>query len=802
MRPPRLALLALALAAASPCLGQAPRPPAKYVPAEDLAAFVQLDGLDAHRAAWGRTAAHGILHDTTTGAMLRSLLAQLFDAVDSQARRSPVNGDEFAAVLEHVADRGMALGVYGPLGDGPPVLVAVFPGAAGGKVKDPAERIVRSLTADAPTQVLTRQDGRRLTVVRGGGDGQGWAFWSEGDDLVIAAGRSEFGADPVIAALEGKAKSAADDPLLAELARAEGGFEPVLVGWFDGSALPKTPPALGLDGLKRVDYRVGFQAEALVSVTRVVAPSPRKGVLAMLDGPAITAQGFPPLPAGLTDYTVASIDLAKAYDTFAAIARDSDPNGDATVKGVEGAFQQLTGVELRGGLLAALGPKWAFYTRPEPIRSSLTPFGAAADYVFHLPPVVLQAELKDPGTFAATLDKLVQAGNTHMAALGGSEGDTLRFEPLKPPARGYRLVVPPRIAPLPTSLKPGLAIRGNTLAFTTNLAALADGPALAPPADLPAGAVFYSVQDPRDLMPDLVANLPFLVHLAGRLGPGGPFGPPDPERNPIARVAIDPDLVPDPAAIRARLFPGVTSLAVDDQGLTFRTRDAFPSLSPASAGPVAAALILPAVQSARQAARRAQSTNNLKQIMLALHNYHSVNGQFPPAAICDKDGKPLLSWRVAILPYIEQQALYNEFHLDEAWDSPHNKPLSETLVQVYAPLQGDAVGTNMTYYQGLVGNGAFFEECEAAKIQDITDGTSNTIAVIEAARPVPWAKPEDVPFDPDKDPPRLGGLGFAGGYNAAFADGSVHFLKETIDPETLKALFTRAGGEVISADSF
>src|SRR5438477_2970944 len=95
------------------------------------------------------------------------------------------------------------------------------------------------------------------------------------------------------------------------------------------------------------------------------------------------------------------------------------------------------------------------------------------------------------------------------------------------------------------------------------------------------------------------------------------------------------------------------------------------------------ALLLPAVQSAREAARRAQCVHNLKQIGLAMHNYRSANDAFPMPAITDKNGKPLLSWRVAILPFIEQGELYNKFHTDEPWDSPHNKALLKEMPPTY-----------------------------------------------------------------------------------------------------------------------
>ena len=92
------------------------------------------------------------------------------------------------------------------------------------------------------------------------------------------------------------------------------------------------------------------------------------------------------------------------------------------------------------------------------------------------------------------------------------------------------------------------------------------------------------------------------------------------------------------------------------------------------------ALLLPAVQAAREAARRSQCVNNLKQIGLAMHNYHAQQNKFPGAAITNKQGKPLLSWRVAILPLLDQQGLYEKFKLDEPWDSPHNRALLTSIL--------------------------------------------------------------------------------------------------------------------------
>jgi hypothetical protein len=196
---------------------------------------------------------------------------------------------------------------------------------------------------------------------------------------------------------------------------------------------------------------------------------------------------------------------------------------------------------------------------------------------------------------------------------------------------------------------------------------------------------------------------------------------------------------------------------------------------------------------------RQASKQNLKVIGLAMHNFRDTYNKFPFAAMYaknDKDRKkPLLSWRVAILPFIEEDKLWKEFKLDEPWDSDHNKKLLPRMPKIYGP--SDAKSDGSTFYQVFVGKGAAFDD-EMKKINkaDFTDGTSNTLLVLEAAKAVPWTKPEDLVYDPDKDLPKLGGL-FDDGFHALYADGYVQFIKKEIKPETLRALITRAGGEAV-----
>jgi prepilin-type processing-associated H-X9-DG protein len=208
-------------------------------------------------------------------------------------------------------------------------------------------------------------------------------------------------------------------------------------------------------------------------------------------------------------------------------------------------------------------------------------------------------------------------------------------------------------------------------------------------------------------------------------------------------------------------------------------------------------LLLPAVQSAREAARRTASMNNIRQIGLAIVSHESTDGRYPARAIFDKQGKPLVSWRVQMLPYLGQETLYKQFHLDEPWDSDHNKQLIPLMPHVFQnPSSPPRPG--MTPYLGVSGEGLFFDGDKRRTPATITDGLSNTIMVVEVNddQAVTWTKPDDWQYD--KDHP-LAGLGSAhpSGFNALFCDGSVRILSKGIDPTVFRALLTIAGGEVI-----
>ncbi len=219
-----------------------------------------------------------------------------------------------------------------------------------------------------------------------------------------------------------------------------------------------------------------------------------------------------------------------------------------------------------------------------------------------------------------------------------------------------------------------------------------------------------------------------------------------------------------------------------------------------------AALFLPARSACREAARRATCINNLKLIGLALHNYRDQNGCFPPPYVADAEGKPLYSWRVLLLPYLEENPLYEQWHLDEPWDSPHNRPLAEHAIGVFRCPLAEFENQPLSSYLAVVGPGMAWEHGECLTFKDFTDAANATIMVVEVRdSQVHWAAPVDLDratmslmINAESRPsigshhPTLA--------NVLFVDGSAMALPNDLPEDDLAALLTRGGGESIARD--
>ena len=215
------------------------------------------------------------------------------------------------------------------------------------------------------------------------------------------------------------------------------------------------------------------------------------------------------------------------------------------------------------------------------------------------------------------------------------------------------------------------------------------------------------------------------------------------------------------------------------------------------------ALLLPARRTGREASRRTQCRNNLKQIGLALHNYESKYGAFPPAYTVDADGKPLHSWRTLILPFLDQAALYGTIDLSKPWDDPANLAANQTTVPAYACPSAPTQAYTQTVYLAVVTPSSAFCPNQPRKISEIKDGTDQTLLVIEAPskQAVPWMSPLDA-----NEATILGSFHreneahdhhHTGGEHALLADGTVRFLSQNLDPKTTLALISAASHDTV-----
>jgi hypothetical protein len=211
----------------------------------------------------------------------------------------------------------------------------------------------------------------------------------------------------------------------------------------------------------------------------------------------------------------------------------------------------------------------------------------------------------------------------------------------------------------------------------------------------------------------------------------------------------------------------------------------------------------PIIYSSWEAPQRIQTGNQLHQLAIGLLSYaDDHNGTLPAHAVFGCDGQPLLSWRVLILPYIEEEALFCEFRLDEPWDSPHNMRLLPRMPKLYAPVPGKRLPReHATHFQVFIGTGAAFEGRDGVLLPGgFPDGTSNTILIVEAADAVPWTKPADMVYSPDSPLPALGSVS-PKFFVVAMADGSVRTIySEKLNEATLRGAITRNGGEILGDD--
>ncbi len=497
--------------------------------------------------------------------------------------------------------------------------------------------------------------------------------------------------DEIVDVIEGRRPSALDHPLRIESFKGQEGFEPLAGGFLDAlvlAPLSSEMTQLGLGGLRRVELKWGFDQDAMLYTLRVVAPAPRTGALALLDQPSFGIGSLPRIPAKVNGLTVISINLAKSYDLVDSLIKLSGPNGATGLKNP--VIMEQQGLDLRRDLLANLDSKLLFYTQADTPGESNNAAGLAASRAAGS---TFSVEVRDHDKVSRAIDPLLRSFGPFMRQrfrFGGRDRQWLIAASLSfhrtagPPHPAYAIEWPPNslVPPYSTLLRPTVIVGEKELVIAASedaaQHALAGDQPWQPPEAfvpcvrrLPAQMIYMRLADPRPAAPVLVAGLPVLIRQVN-----AEIELRERRAGKIAKdvyMRLDPDVIPKVEEINARLFPSSTTVTVDSEGAILSHREAIPAISSPAAVAAVIASSVPAIRAAMDAARRAQCVNNLKQIALAMHNYIAVNTKFPRAAGWSENGKPLLSWRVAILPYLGYEALYNKFNLDEPWDSVHNR---------------------------------------------------------------------------------------------------------------------------------
>jgi hypothetical protein len=541
--------------------------------------------------------------------------------------------------------------------------------------------------------------------------------------------------------------------------------------------------SLGLRQITTIGSVTGLDETGMVGKTLVTIDGPPRGLLTLLDSEGIAASDLAHIPTDALIASSVSFEAGKVFDTVLATAAEIDPRAGAEINREMDQFRERTGVDLRVAL-SGLGNNWSVH---------------AAQADGGLLGAVATVEVWDRAKVAAAEKALLaQAGREFQFTISQFAGQSIVHvapgRSAMPFAPAWCLTEKQLIVGLyPQSIK-------SVLARQAGEKSLADVPEVA--AHL-AGAkppLAVSYYDTRPLFESMYGSLQMFAPMMLREFQREGFGP------DAAPPLFDAAMLPTPRSISRHLRPSVSVVRRTAGGLEIETRQTLPVTNIGATGPVAVALLLPAVQAARTAATQSQSSNNLKHQMIALHNFHDTFTRFPAAYSVDDEGKPLLSWRVHILPYIEQKPLYDEFHLDEPWDSEHNKKLIAKMPKTYQ-MPGSKVGPGMTTYLGVGGTrGVLIKPTgrgmssftDGTGMAAILDGTSNTVAIVEGAdeAAVIWTKPEE--WVPDaKDPAKDLSKRRPAGYQVSMCDGSVQVLPKTMSVQNLLWMFDRADGNPV-----
>ncbi len=805
------------------------RPVESFLPANSVL-YIGWDGTMHHKEAWEKTVAYEALEKS---GLLGTLTKIAFSYVPPEHK---ADAGTVRDLLKSIAQKGLSLSLSFTKGTDIPLVVLVLQDA-GELAPVIGARLPRLFGESMKFESLTIR-GRQVMRARSPGhEGVEIAWWADGGHLVAVFGKDAV--ESVLDVAEGKSPAIITSANWRKYREDHAEFDPAFCGWLDVAALKtrfadhvvraqsETQPQLtvgqlmtifGVDRMGSVICRYGFRDRALISKVLVEAPAPRTGVMALMDQPPLTLADLPPLPKDATTLVACSFDGSKTYDVLVKLAREIgdvvSKNGSAQVDAFLNQLPVLLGFDLKRELLDPLGGVICLYNDSSAAIPGGFGFGLAI-------------QVKD----ADTLKKTLRTAFDHLQAQFPNGLTVTQEERL---GREVSLL---GIGPLP--IHPALcvdkhwlfiglspqAVESSLMRVDGKLEVWKPSPAEQTALDaVPKKFQMLSLSDPRPTYTAIVTFLPFILTGIDQAMQGQGQGRPG--RRSGERMALLSEL-PPPDVMTRSMFPNASAWTVDELGLHGQSRESAPALVGSGGIAVSAigvALLLPAVQAAREAARRTQSRNNMKQILLALHNYNDTNFSFPAGTHPNKDLKPpkRLSWLTDILPFVEQSSVYKQIDFSKAWDDPANRTAVGTPLNLFLNPSADQSAKSaypVTNYVGLAGLGpdgptlpvtspkaGCFAYDRVTRIRDITDGLSNTAMISESSTNAgPWAaggRPtiRALTKQPYINGPDGVGDSHPGGCLIGLADGSVHFFSDKVDPQLMEALMTINGGETVRLD--
>jgi hypothetical protein len=807
--------------------------PAQLVP-ENAVLFANIDGPAKHKDALEKTAMHDAIYKSGLADVVEKLIMSVANA---HGLGGAIEGP-LAQVGEHFNQHGVMLSIslHDSLPNAPalPQVQFIFPEAAVfGKQID-------GLLQNLPLPINNREvNGRSVnSIVIPNSPGVEIGFWVEGKHLVLVAGIGAVDAHLAVAA--GESKNVTQGAAWAKYGPQTADFDLTASFWIDAGQLAKTYgaiplpvpgsdgepltvnyflDALGFDNLGVASVRSGYKGRAVWSESVLEVKGNRNGLIALGDQPSITLADLPALPADTSSFLACSFDFSTVYTkALAGVKKFVSKAPERVQEDVDQTIKNIPimlGFDPKKDLFDALGNVACVY-----VDSSQDFMGAG------IAGAVAAIEVKDNAKLQGTLKHIfsmieaMSGGDftTNSAEKNGINITTFQVESVEIGAVAVTddwLLV---------SLTPQSIITFQMRADGKLPKWKPNGELQQAFASLPKEFTSLTISDPRPIYRQLMSLAPFLMTgakaalIENRLVPRG------------FEFDVSVADVPPSELVTAPLFPNVSMSVNGKDGLKHYSRSSIPSIPLIGGGgggssittvAVLVALVLPAVQQAREAARRSQSRNNMKQLGLAMHNHHEVFRSLPSGTIENKDLKveERLSWVISLLPFLDQNPLAESIDKDQAWDSDANSRSTKTIIptllnpQVAAPPLPNGARID---YVAMAGVGVkaptlpvndpkagVFGYDRKTRFRDIKDGTSNTIGVTEASKDFGnWAQGgkstiRSLTKKPYVNGPDGIGSPFRGGMNVLLMDGSVRFISENIDAGILEALMTIAGRENI-----